>query len=223
MRKAILIDVDGTLIDSNDAHARAWAQALGSVGFHLSAARIRAMIGMGGDKILTRVDPALSDDSEPGRSISRLRERIFLNDYVWTLSPTPGARALLVRLHAEGMRRVVATSAKRTELDALLTTAGVGDQVDLATTSDDVANSKPDPDVVASALHKARAGANEAVYLGDTPYDVEAARRAGIEIIALRCGGWQTADLSGAVAIYDDPADLLVHFADSPLGRSSPK
>ncbi len=213
----MLIDVDGTLLESNDAHARAWQRALREAGYSVGLERLRRMIGMGGDRILARIDPSLDDRSEPGRSIARARQRIFLDEYVWMLPPTRGARALLMHLQAMGVERVVATSAKRNELGALLRTAGVADQIDLAVTSDDAQRSKPDADIVQGALRKSGTQAHEAIYLGDTPYDVEAARRAGVACIALRSGGWNDRELAGAAAVYDDPADLLERFNTSPV------
>ncbi|MBV8655833.1 MAG: HAD family hydrolase [Candidatus Eremiobacteraeota bacterium] len=215
--EAVLIDVDGTLLDSNGAHALAWTRAFRRYGYDVDFERVRRFIGMGGDKILKAIDPKLDDEGEPGKWISELRGRIFLDRYVSSLPPTPGARALLVHLGSAGFKRIVATSAKRQELDALLKTAGVADQIDTAVTSDDAQRSKPDTDILESALQRGRVGRDRAVYLGDTPYDVEAARRAEVCCIALRCGGWDDRDLADADATYDNPADLLAHIEDSPL------
>jgi phosphoglycolate phosphatase-like HAD superfamily hydrolase len=214
---AILIDVDGTLIDSNGAHARAWARAFAEYGFDISVERLRRTIGMGGDKILPAVDSALSNETEPGKSISALHQKLFLEEYLPHLAPTPGGRDLLVALGKAGLQRVVATSAKRDELDKLLDAAGVADQIDMAVTSDDAERSKPDTDVLHSALRKARVSVERAAYLGDTPYDVEACRRAGLCCVAVTCGGWSPQELGGADAIYADPADVLEHLAESPI------
>ena len=209
MIKAMLLDVDGTLVCSNEAHARAWAEALERFGYAVPFDRIRRWIGMGGDKILPRVDAKLDDEHAPGASIVKLRGEIFLERYAPHLEPTPGARELLERLHALGIVRAVATSAKKNESDAILAAAGIADLIDLATTSDDAERSKPDADILESALTKAKVAAAEAVYLGDTPYDVAAARKAGITVIALTCGGWNDEDLAGADAIYATPEALL--------------
>jgi HAD superfamily hydrolase (TIGR01509 family) len=215
--EAVLIDVDGTLIDSNGAHALAWCRALEHYGYEVPVERLRRMIGMGGDKILKAIDSGLRDDTEPGKSISEFRQRLFLEQYVSALPPTPGARALLVHLGSVGFKRIVATSAKRDELDALLKTAGVADQIDTAVTLDDADRSKPDADIIESALDKGGVGPERAVYLGDTPYDVEAAHRAHLRCIALRCGGWNDRDLADADATYENPADLLAHIDSAPL------
>lgn len=218
--EAALFDVDGTLLISNDAHAHAWQRALADHGYEVSVTRLRRLVGMGGEKILAAIDPALSDETEPGKSILALHLRIFLEEYLPSLPPTRGGRALLECLGSAGVKRVVATSANRKELAALLGVARVADQFDTHVTSDDVDRSKPDADVLHAALKKVRVGHEKAVYIGDTPYDVEAARRAGVRCIAVRTGGWNDDELSNADAIYNDPADVLAHLTEwySPPG-----
>ncbi|HZY98312.1 MAG TPA: HAD family hydrolase [Candidatus Baltobacteraceae bacterium] len=221
--EAALFDVDGTLLLSNDAHARAWQRAFADHGYEVSETRLRRLVGMGGEKILATIDPSLSDETEPGKSISALHQRVFLEEYLPTLPPTRGGRALLECLAGAGVKRVVATSANRKELGAILNAARVADQFDTEVTSDDVDRSKPDADVLHAALRKARVDRGNAVYIGDTPYDVEAARRAGVRCIAVRSGGWNDDDLANAYAIYNDPADILTHFTEwySPRGARS--
>jgi HAD superfamily hydrolase (TIGR01509 family) len=208
--RALIFDVDGTLVDSNDAHAAAWARALGEAGIHRDVATIRPLIGMGGDKLLPRV-AGVSAESELGRTISRRRFEIFREVYLPRLAPFRGARDLFERLRADGVRLAIANSAKKEELFALLDVARVRDLVDpdKVTSADDVDASKPDPDSVAIALHRLGTAPGATLMVGDTPYDIDAARRAGLETIAVRCGGWKDRDLSGAYAIFDDPADLL--------------
>lgn len=221
--QAALVDVDGTLLVSNDAHARAWQRAFARYGFEVSETRLRRLVGMGGDKILTTIDSSLSKEAEPGKSISALHLQIFVDEYVAALPPTPGGRALLERLADAGIKRIVATSANRKELTAILNSARVADQFDTEVTSDDVDRSKPDADVLHAALKKGNVDRANAVYIGDTPYDVEACRRAGVRCIAVRCGGWNDDELGDADAIYDDPADVLAHFSEwytRPAGRS---
>lgn len=222
MTKALLVDVDGTLVLSNQAHADAWVRALRSFGFAVEATTVVTWIGMGGDKILPRVRPDLNEDTEPGASIVRLRQQLFLNEYVKRLHSTNGARDFLRRVGQASILRVVATSANKEELKALLDAAQLADEIDLATTSEDAENSKPDADIVLSALHKARVDPHDALYLGDTPYDIEAAHRAGLRIIALRSGGWDDAALAQADAIYDNPADLLQRFDESLIADTAP-
>ncbi len=219
MLKAILLDIDGTLVASNRAHAQAWADALRSFGYDCDLDQIRRWIGMGGDKILPRIDEGLDREQEPGKSILAVRLEIFMDRYAPALEPTPGAIPFLDRLHAAGLLRVAATSANEKEYKKITETAGIAGRIDLATTADDAKRSKPDADVVKSALEKAGATAAQAVYVGDTPYDVEAAHRAGLPIVALRCGGWRDADLRDADAVYEDPADLDRGFERSPIGE----
>ena len=219
MPRAALLDVDGTLLDSNDAHASAWVDVLREEGIEVEQARVRRMIGMGGDKVLPELT-GIEKESPRGERISERRSAIFRERYLPTLGPFPGARALLERLRAEGWTLTIATSAAEDELQGLLERAGVADLVRRRTTSDDAENSKPDPDIVEAALERAGATAAEAIMLGDPPYDVEAALRAGVRVIALRSGGWDDASLRGAIAIYDDTADLLTRFDRSPYAAA---
>jgi haloacid dehalogenase superfamily, subfamily IA, variant 3 with third motif having DD or ED/haloacid dehalogenase superfamily, subfamily IA, variant 1 with third motif having Dx(3-4)D or Dx(3-4)E len=212
----ILLDIDGTLLDSNDAHARAWVAAFPEHGYVVPFEAIRPLIGKGGDKLipeLTGLDP----DSAEAKRLSETRGEIFRERELPTLRPTPGARELLERLRAQGLELVVATSAKADEVRALLQQAGVADLIEAASSADDVERSKPDPDIVRAALSRVRRPASHTLMLGDTPYDVEAATRARVPIIALRCGGWDDAALDGATEVYDDPADLLRHYETSVL------
>jgi phosphoglycolate phosphatase-like HAD superfamily hydrolase len=218
--RTVVLDIDGTLIDSNDAHARAWVAALAEHGYVVPIEQVRPLIGMGGDKLtpeLTGLDP----ESGEARRIGETRGEIFRARELHSLRPTPGARALLEHLTSLGFELVVATSARDDEVRALLEQAGVADLIQAASSADDADRSKPDPDIVQAALRKAHRPASHSLMIGDTPFDVEAATRARVPIIAVRCGGWDDAALAGAVAIYDDPAALLARFDESPLGRAS--
>jgi phosphoglycolate phosphatase-like HAD superfamily hydrolase len=218
--RTVLLDVDGTLIDSNDAHARAWVDALRAHGYIIPFEEVRPLIGMGGDKLvpaLTGLDP----DSGEAQRLSETRSTLFLTRELPTLRPTRGARALLEHLTSLGLELVVATSAKSSEVRALLEQAGVADLIPLASSADDADRSKPDPDIVQAALRLSGSQAGHSALVGDTPYDVEAAARANVPSVALRCGGWWDDEaLGAATAIYEDPGELLASFADSPLGRA---
>ena len=216
--KAVLLDVDGTLLDSNDAHARAWADVGDEFGFDIPFDKARRLIGMGGDKVLPELT-GVEDETERGEQIKKRRTEIFMERYLADLKPTPGARAFCHRLRDDGIKLVVATSANEQEMGVLLEKAGVQDLVQGATNSDDAENSKPDPDIVQAALREAGFPAEDTIMLGDTPYDVMAANRAGVRIVAVRSGGWGDEDLRGAAAVFDDPADLLARFDESPFGR----
>ena len=208
MRRAILFDVDGTLVDSNDAHAHAWVQAFAESGITVDFHDVRRLIGMGGDKLMPRVS-GIEEDTSTGKSISHRRREIFKTEYLPRLRAFRDADRLAALLSARGYTLVAASSAKRDELTPLLDVAGVTRHFDGATSSDDAEESKPDPDIVEAALKRAKAAPQDAVMIGDTPYDLEAARRCGVPLIAFRCGGWGDEDLAGAVAIYDGPWDLL--------------
>jgi HAD superfamily hydrolase (TIGR01509 family) len=216
--RAVILDVDGTLVDSNDQHAQAWVDTLAEFGRPVEFAKVRRLIGMGGDKLLPEVT-GISTDAPDGQRISKRRKEIFHQRYLASIVPFPKVRELLERMKAAGLRLVVATSAEQEQLEPLLRIAGVTDLLEDKTSSSDAENSKPDPDIVQAALRKLQVPPAEAVMLGDTPYDIEAAARAGIHTIALRSGGWNDEDLREAVAIYDDPADLLRNFDSSPLAQ----
>ncbi|HEY0381658.1 MAG TPA: HAD family hydrolase [Candidatus Elarobacter sp.] len=221
MTKAVLFDVDGTLIDSNDQHARAWVACLAEAGYTIPFERVRPLIGMGGDKVLPMLVPGLEEDSPQGKAIGEARKRIFKERELGTIPPTRGARELLEAVRARGARVVVATSAKKSELDGLLARGDLGPLVDVAATGDDAQDSKPDPDIIGAALKKAGIAAADAVMVGDTEYDVEAAHRAGVPCVALLCGGNDPATLRGADAVYEDPAELAGALDRPPFAWSS--
>jgi HAD superfamily hydrolase (TIGR01509 family) len=214
----VLFDVDGTLVDSNDAHAQAWVKAFAERGIVVEFAHVRRCIGMGGDKLIPEVT-GLQEDSREGSAISKRRAEIFKEDFLPHLKPFKDAARLVAALRERGHTTVAASSAKRDELQPLLAVAGVEMLMDASTSSDDAEESKPDPDIIQAAMKRATASPAETVMIGDTPYDVEASQRAGIAVIAFRCGGWRDEALKGAIAIYDGPWDLLSRIADSPLRR----
>ena len=207
---AVIFDVDGTLIDSNAAHADTWAQALTQRGFPRDAAQIRPLVGMGSDKLLPMV--GINEHSPEGRDITRRKQHLFA-ERLHTLQPTRCARELVTFLNDQHKTIVIATSAPDDEMQAILRQAGVDDLIPTRASSDDAARSKPDPDIVLAALHRGGAPPDRTLMVGDTPYDVEAARRVGVRAVALRCGGyWSDRDLASAMAIFDDPADLLAYW-----------
>ena len=214
--RAVLLDVDGTLIDSNDAHAHAWVDAAAEFGYAVSFGQVRRLIGMGGDKVIPELT-GLSEDDPRGAELKERRGKIFRKRYLPSLRAFPGARELLERFREDGLDIVVASSASRDDLDALLKQAGIRDLIEEKTSSSDAERSKPDPDIVVAALESAGCGADQAIMLGDTPYDVQASMRAGVACVGLRCGGWVDEGLRGAVALYDDPEDLLRRYAESPF------
>ncbi|MEW5848100.1 MAG: HAD family phosphatase [Myxococcota bacterium] len=217
--RGVLLDLDGTLVDSNDAHAHAWAEALTRAGWHVSFEDVRPRIGMGADKLIP-LFTGMPAESENAQELARRRTRLFLESHLPHVRPFPRTRELLLRMRQERLRLILATSARDEELAGLLTMAGVADLLDAHTSADDAGASKPDPDVILAAVKLSGLRPAQLVLLGDTPYDVTAGRSAGVPVIALRCGGyWTDRDLAGAVAIYDSPAALLAGFESSLLGR----
>ena len=214
--RAVLFDVDGTLVDSNDAHAHAWVRAFAEHGIAVDFAAVRRCIGMGGDKLMPAVS-GVAHESPRGEAIAGRRSAIFTQEFVPRLKPFRDASRLVAVIKERGFTAVAASSARKDELQPLLAIAGADSLMDAATSSDDAEESKPEPDIINAALTRAEVAAASAIMIGDTPYDVEASRRAGVPIIALRCGGWSDADLQGARAIYDGPWDLLANIDASPL------
>ncbi len=216
--RGVILDIDGTLINSNDAHARAWVQALAQFDIYVPFPDVRRLIGMGGDKLLPAI-ARIEEDSPLGKKVGERRSAIFEDRYLPQVKAFPKTRELLTKMRDAGLALAVASSAKKAELEPFLRLANVLDLIEGATSSSDAENSKPDPDIVQAALHKLGLAPGRALMIGDTPYDIEAASRAGSRTIAFRCGGRSDHDLAGALAIYDDPADLLAQFESSPLAK----
>ncbi len=211
---AVILDVDGTLVDTNDAHARAWVDAFAEHGITVAFDHVRRSVGMGGDKLMPEVS-GIEESSALGKTIAARRGEIFASNYLPTIKPFPQVRELLQRFTEDGFVLAVASSAKESELGPLLERADVQDLISSKTSSDDADNSKPDPDIVVAAVKQAGCPKDRAIMIGDTPYDVTAARRAGIEIVGFECGGWTREALAGAVAVYRDAAHLLAEYPRS--------
>jgi HAD superfamily hydrolase (TIGR01509 family) len=212
--RAVLFDVDGTLVDSNDAHAAAWVRAFTEHGVTVDAIQVRRSIGMGGDKLMPAVS-GIEEDSELGTKIAEHRGEIFKKEFLPSLKPFTNADRLVAAISKRGLVTVAASSAQEDELAALLTIAGAQSLLDAATSSDDADQSKPSPDIIHAALQRAGVDPSEAVLIGDTPYDIGAGRSAGVRVIGVRCGGWLDPDLVGAIEIYDGPWDLLARLDKS--------
>ncbi|MDM9381156.1 HAD family hydrolase [Chlorogloeopsis sp. ULAP01] len=215
--QGVILDIDGTLVLSNDAHAQAWVEAFKKFGHQIEFEQVRPMIGMGGDQIIPKLIPGLSSEEGEGKKIANSRKELFLDKYASNLTPAKGARELLLKMQEQGLRLVVATSAKSEELSVLLKIAEIDDLLEETTTSSDADSSKPDPDIVKAALSKSQLQPDQVVMLGDTPYDIQSANKVGVDVIAFRCGGFDDTQLAKAIAIYDTPADLLAQYDNSPL------
>jgi HAD superfamily hydrolase (TIGR01509 family) len=218
MPTTALLDLDGTLVDTNYHHALAWYRAFRGQGVVLPVWRIHRHIGMGGDQIVK----ALTDDDVERRLGDRLRER--KESEFGTIrdecEPLHGAAGFVGELHRRGIATILASSAGQEDLDHFLTILGVRELIDDWTTSDDVERSKPHPDIVHAALAKAEQPAH-AVMIGDSRWDIEAAARAGLQTICVLTGGWSSQELldAGAVAVYDSLPELTRELDHTPLGQ----
>lgn len=218
MLQGVIFDIDGTLVDSNDAHAQSWVDTFGEAGYNVPFESVRPLIGMGADKLLPKTI-GISHEAEEAKKLVKRRSEIFRENYLPHLRSLNGSRALVLRIRSDGLKAIVATSAKDEELKGLLAAAEVGDLMEEKATASDAKRSKPDPDIVEAAIEESGIAPQNLVMIGDTPYDVEAASRAKVRAIAFRSGGWTDEALKGALEIYDGPADLLGRYGTSLIGR----
>jgi HAD superfamily hydrolase (TIGR01509 family) len=213
----VILDLDGTLVDSNYFHVVAWWRAFADADRPVAAADLHQSLGL--------PSPALVDERAPGAP-DDLREQIidghskYYQPLLDVVGPTPGAAELLRALHGAGLRLVVATSAKPDETSALVAATGAAEVIYDAVDSGEAKRGKPAPDPVELALARGGLDPVRTVMLGDAVWDVRAAHRAGLRCVALTCGGIDGHRLreAGADAVYADPADLLAHLGDSPVG-----
>jgi HAD superfamily hydrolase (TIGR01509 family) len=218
--KAILFDIDGTLVDSNDQHVLAWEEVFAREGAVFDRQVIHDQIGKGADMLVPTLLPGA--DEAAAERLGEAHGEVYKRNYLDGVKPFPGARDLLLRAHNAGRQVVLASSASKAELEHYLDLLDARDLVTATTSADDVEHTKPAPDIFAAALKKvAPLGPDEVLVVGDTPYDVEAAGTCGIAVVALRSGKFsdQTLRAAGAVRIYDDVAALLADFDASPLNR----
>ncbi len=209
--RGVIFDVDGTLIDSNDAHAHAWETALAQNGFDVPYATLRGMIGMGGDKIVPLVTGLGADDDEVEK-LGKDCDAIFEKVYAPTLHAFPDVRALFERMKSSGLGLFIATSAKEQQLDELLRIANIKDLLSDTSSKNPSERSKPDPDIVHAAVVGSGLPESALLMVGDTPYDMEAATRARVRPIGVRSGGWTDHDLVGAVVVYDGVWSMLARI-----------
>lgn len=217
MAPAALFDVDGTLLDTNYLHTLAWAEALAQYGHAPAMALVHSSIGMGGDQLLDRVLGRDRDHAEDD-DISSAHQALYAR--FWPrLRPFDGAADLLRALAGRGWTVVLASSASGRDLEVMRRVLDADDAITAVTGADDVDASKPAPDLVRAALGKAGAGPHEAVFVGDTLWDVQAAATAGVPCVALLSGGSSERDLraAGACEVHADPAALLAGLASSTL------
>ena len=218
MARTAILDIDGTLVDTNYQHAIAWYRAFRQNGIVLPVWRIHRHIGMGGDQMIAALTDERTDE-EKGDEI-RGDEKALYMSMIEEVEPMDGARDLIERLKAGGYSVVLASSAKESEVDHYLDLLDVRELAGDWTTSADVDATKPEPDLVKAALDKAGAEPSEAAMLGDTPWDCEAAGRAGVPTVALMTGGFSEAELKdgGAVAVFESIPELIERLDETPLG-----
>jgi len=219
--RAALFDVDGTLVDTNYLHVVTWWQAFAQAGCHVSMTDIHRAIGMGSDQMLGRLLPS---DRDTGADAELRTAHSALYATYWSrLRPLPGAADLLRACQERGLAVVLASSAGEPEFNALRAALDAEDAIDAATFAGDVASSKPAPDLIEAALDRVGVSAQQAVFTGDTVWDVQACQQAGVPCIGLLSGGISRDELTeaGAAEVYPGPADLLAALSGSLLGGAS--
>jgi phosphoglycolate phosphatase-like HAD superfamily hydrolase len=221
MTKAVIFDVDGTLVDSVDLHAKAWQDAFHDFGHDLDYHAIRGQIGKGGDQLMpVFLSPETLE--RHGAALEHHRSQIFKTNYLPSVTGFSAVRDLFQRLIRDGVKIALASSAKDDELETYKQIAGIEDLVRTHASSEDAEKSKPYPDIFEAAL-KQLDGVEpaEVIAVGDTPYDAQSAGTAGLRTIGLLSGGFTEQELrdAGCIAIYRDPADLLAHYEASPLAQ----
>jgi len=213
-----VLDIDGTLVDTNYQHALAWYRAFRRHGIVLPVWLVHRHIGMGGDQVVE----ALTDEQterELGEQIREAEGELYF-EMIEEVEPMRGSRELIEEVHRRGHAVVLASSAKEQEVEHYLDLLDARELADGWTTSADVEATKPEPDLVKAALDRVDGQPGDAVMIGDTPWDVRAARKAGVETIAVRTGGFGVDELreSGAVAVFESVAELCDGLDRTPLG-----
>jgi phosphoglycolate phosphatase-like HAD superfamily hydrolase len=220
MTKAAIFDLDGTILDSVDLHALAWQEAMAEFGHDVTFEHVRSQIGKGADKLIP-VFLSKDDQRDHGKELDEWRAQRFKSTYLPLIRPFSAVPNLLRRVREAGLVIAIATCPKRDDLGDYLAIAGIADLVDVATSAEDVKESKPAPDVFEVALKKLGVEPNEAIAIGDTPWDAIAASKAGIPTIGVLCGGHTETTLreAGCFDVYPGLATLYARFDETPLAR----
>jgi HAD superfamily hydrolase (TIGR01549 family) len=221
MIKAVIFDIDGTLVDSVDLHARAWQETFKHFGKEIPYEQVRHQIGKGGDQLMP-VFFSKEELAEIGEEMEKYRGELFKRDYLPRVRAFPRVRELFQKIKDDGLRLALASSAKEEELEAYKKIARIEDLVEEETSADDADKSKPHPDIFEAAMERlGDVGAHEAIVVGDTPYDAEAAGKINLRTLGMLCGGFPETELraAGCVQIYTDPADLLARYEESLIAK----
>ena len=218
--KAVLLDIDGTLLDSNSFHAESWVRTLQHFGYDATFEAVVKQIGMGGEYLLPNFVPADKLRTQE-KEMNAFRKSLFHREYIDRIVPFLDARTLLERMRKRQLRIAIATSSEKNDLETFKTLLKVHDLIEEDATADDAEKPKPEPDIFVAALSRLGVEPSEALALGDTPWDVEAAAKAGVSTVAVQSGGWKEDQLreAGAIAIYVDVADIVRNFEQSPFAK----
>ena len=220
MADLLLSDIDGTLVDSNALHADAWRRAFEHFGVQVGFDEAWRQIGKGGDQLI----PVFLPEAERERvqkPLEAFRKELFHREYMPRVTSFAKSRELLVRVRESGKKIALATSSDEQDVAIYKKIVGMDDLVEKSSSSADVKASKPEPDIFAAALKKVGMQAEQAIALGDTPYDAQAAGKLGIIVIGVTCGGWKRDDLkdAGCIEVYQNPEELLQYFSRSALAK----
>ncbi|WP_349469317.1 HAD family hydrolase [Paenarthrobacter sp. CAP02] len=219
-KRAVLFDVDGTLIDSSYFHAMAWWQAFRREGLDIEVSAIHRRVGMGGDKLIQSLVPDCTDEMQ--EDLKSAHGAVF-STFWPTLRPFDSARDLLAACSDAGLAVGLASSAQQRDLDVSRHLLDAGSSIDAWTSSNDAEESKPAPDILVACLEKLGVDPEDAVFVGDAVWDVKAGAAIGVPVVALTCGGISEAELrdAGAAEVYDNPQHLLEHLETSLIGKLS--
>jgi HAD superfamily hydrolase (TIGR01549 family) len=222
---AVMFDIDGTLTDSVDIHAMAWQEALRHFGHELPYEKIRRQIGKGGDQLLQTL-LSRPEYEDHGEKLDEYRGKLFQRKYLKLIRPLSLVPELFRRIKQQGTKIVLASSAKRDEVEQYEKLLQIEELVERETSSDDAERSKPHPDIFVAAMERlGNPAAEQVIAVGDTPYDAQATAAISVPCIGILSGGWSADELraAGCIQVYAGPAELLARFDESALNARSRK